>query len=182
MLNFATNWDAELERERLVAAIGPERAALVDAAHLDAPTATGHPYAGASERLLAAYRGLADAGVPVAGASNAWAVGGSHTRSGAPLLASDPHLRAGVPGLFHVAHVRGGDLDVIGAAVPGIPGVIIGHSADVAWGVTAGLADVSDCYIEEIDPADPERYRTARRLASGVRSASSASRSATPSP
>ena len=161
MLGFASNWDAELERERLVAALGPERAALLDVAYpADAATTTGHPSAGASERLLAAYEATAVAGMPTHGASNAWALSGARTRSGAPLLACDPHLRAGVPGLFHVVHVAGGGLDVIGADVPGLPGVIIGHNREVAWGVTAGLADVSDCYVEELDPDDPERYRT----------------------
>ena len=161
MFGFASNWDVELERERLVAALGPERAALLDGAYpAHAATATGHPSAGASERLLAAYEATAVAGVPTHGASNAWALCGSQTRSGAPLLACDPHLRAGVPGLFHVVHVAGGELDVIGADVPGLPGVIIGHNRAVAWGVTAGLADVSDCYVEELDRDDPERYRT----------------------
>ena len=161
MLGFATNWEAELERERLVAALGHERAALLDVAYpASAATTTGRPYGGASERLLAAYEAMAAAGAPTRGASNAWALTGERTRSGAPLLACDPHLRAGVPGLFHVAHVAGGGLDVIGACVPGLPGVTIGHNRELAWGVTAGLADVSDCYVEAIDPDDPARYRT----------------------
>ena len=161
LLGFSPNWDAELQRDRLVAALGPERAALVDVTYPpDAPTGTGEPYAGTSERLLRAYHAIEAAGVPAGGASNAWALAGARTRSGAPLLACDPHVRAGVPSLFHVAHVRGGDLDVIGASVPGVPGVVIGHNRDVAWGMTAGLADVSDCYIEEFDPAQPARYRT----------------------
>ena len=161
MLSFSPNWDAELQRDRLVAALGPERAALVDIPYPpDAPTTTGEAYAGTLERLLGAYQGIEAAGAPTGGASNAWALAGAHTRTGAPLLACDPHVRFGVPSLFHVAHIRGGDLDVIGAGVPGVPGVAIGHNRDVAWGMTAGLADVSDSYIEEFDPADPERYRT----------------------
>jgi penicillin amidase len=161
MLGFSPNWDAELQRDRLVAALGPERASLVDVVYpADASTTTGEPYEGTTERLLAAYGAIEAAGVPAGGASNAWALAGSHTRTGAPLLACDPHVRAGVPSLFHVAHIRGGDLDIIGASVPGVPGVVIGHNRDVAWGMTAGLADVSDSYIEEFDPADPDRYRT----------------------
>jgi len=161
LLGFSPNWDAELQRDRMVAALGPERAALVDIPYpTAAPTTTGEAYEGTVERLLGAYQGIEAAGVPTGGASNAWALAGAHTRSGAPLLASDPHVRFGVPSLFHVAHIRGGDIDVIGAGVPGVPGVVIGHNQDVAWGMTAGLADVSDCYIEEFDPADPERYRT----------------------
>ena len=161
MLSFATNWDAELERERLVEAIGPERAALVDVAYpADRPTTAGEPYAGAAERLLEAYAQSQAAGAPARGGSNAWAVAGRRTTSGAPLLACDPHLQAGLPGLFHVAHVAGAALDVVGAGVPGLPGIVIGHNQELAWGLTAGLADVSDCYLETIDPDDPGRYRT----------------------
>ena len=168
MFSFAPNWDAELERERLLAAVGAERAALVDVAYPeDRPTATGRPYLGAAERLLETYGRAQAAGVPGGGASNAWAVSGEHTASGAPLLACDPHLQARIPGLFHVVHLSGAQLDVIGAGVPGLPGVVIGHNAEVAWGVTAGMADVSDCYLETIDPEDPGRYRTHEGWARG---------------
>ena len=68
LLGFAPNWDAELQRERLLAALGPERAALVDVAYPpDAATTTGQPADGAAERLLRAYAGLAEAGAPSGG-------------------------------------------------------------------------------------------------------------------
>ena len=57
-------------------------------------------------------------------------------------------------------HLAGGALTVAGADVPGLPGVVMGHNGALAWGLTAGLADVADCYVEELDPADPGRYRT----------------------
>ena len=161
MLSFATNWDTELERERLLEAVGPDRAALVDVAYPeDRSTATGLPYLGAAKRLLEAFAQARAAGVPAGGASNAWAVAGERSASGSPLLACDPHLQAQLPGLFHVAHLAGERLDVIGAGVAGLPGVVIGHNREIAWGVTAGLADVSDCYLETIDADDPGRYRT----------------------
>jgi penicillin amidase len=76
------------------------------------------------------------------------------------LLAADPHLTPRLPGLFHLVHLAGGGLTVAGADVPGLPGVVMGHNGALAWGLTAGLADVADCYVEEIDPADSGRYRT----------------------
>ena len=161
MFSFAPNWDTELQRLQLIEAIGPARAALVDVPYPeDAPTATGAPVLGAARRLLEAYGRAIEAGAPAGGGSNAWALTGEHTASGAPLLACDPHLRPAIPGLFHVSHLVGGGLDVIGAAVPGLPGVIAGHNRDLAWGLTAGMVDVSDCYLTTIDPDDPGRYRT----------------------
>jgi penicillin amidase len=65
-----------------------------------------------------------------------------------------------VPALFHVSHIRGGDANAIGADIPGVPGIVIGHNDSVAWGITAGMANVADCYIEEFDPELPLRYRT----------------------
>lgn len=158
---FASNWDTELLRERLLQAAGPEGAAALDATYAPhAHTVTGLPHTAAAERLLGAYREAVHHGLPAGGASNAWAVAGTHTASGKPLLANDPHLPARLPGLLHVAHLTGETFDVIGAGIPGLPGVISGHNQALAWGVTAGLADVADCYIETVDPARPERYRT----------------------
>ncbi len=157
---FAGNWNTELIRERLAAALGPEVAAALDPVHPRTGTATGEPHGGTAERMLAAYAAAVRAGLPSGLASNGWAVTGDRTRSGAPLLAGDPHVDVALPGLFHVAHVRGGTLDVIGASVAGVPGAVIGHHETLGWTLTAGMADVADCYIETFDEADPRRYRT----------------------
>ena len=161
LFSFATNWDTELLRERLLAALGPERAAAVDPTYpAGAATATGTPNGDGAARLLDAYRAALQAGLPAGGASNAFALAGSRTESGAPLLASDPHLQARLPGLFHVTHLSGDRIDAIGADVPGVPGIAIGHNRDLAWGLTAGFADVADCYVETLHPDDPRRYLT----------------------
>ena len=168
LFTFAFNWDTELLRERLLQALGAERAWEVDPAYpAHGVTATGAPHAAAGERLLASLRAAHEAGLPVGGASNAWALSGARTASGAPLLASDPHLQSQLPGLFHVAHLVGGAFDVIGAGIAGLPGVMIGHNGRVAWGLTAGMADVSDCYVETIHPDDPTQYRTPEGWATG---------------
>ncbi len=92
------------------------------------------------------------------GASNAWAVSGSRTASGKPLLASDPHLALPMPSLWYEIHLVGGGLNVVGASLPGIPHVLIGHNDWVAWGVTASYADVQDHYVEELNPNDGGQY------------------------
>jgi len=91
-------------------------------------------------------------GTEVAPGSNAWAVSGAHTASGRPILAGDPHLEWSIPSPWYLVHLKGGDLDVTGAALPGIPAVIVGHNRRVAWSVTNLEFDVQDLYREQIDP------------------------------
>ena len=161
MFGFGGNWDTELLRERLVRALGAERAAAVEPVHPDeGATVTGRPTTPAAERLIAAYRAAVAGGLPVGAASNAWAVTARHTTTGAPLLAADPHLQPRLPAALHVTHIVGGTLNAAGADFAGIPGIAMGHNAGVAWGITAGMADVSDCFVETCDPTDPRRYRT----------------------
>jgi penicillin amidase len=94
--------------------------------------------------------------------SNSWVVDGEHSSTGQPLLANDPHLSTSVPGIWTQMglHCRtiGDDcpLDVAGFTFSGVPGVIIGHNADVAWGFTNLGPDVSDLYLERV--RDDEFY------------------------
>ena len=83
--------------------------------------------------------------------SNAWAVSGAHTAGGKPILANDPHLDWSVPSAWLLVHLKAPDLDVSGAALPGVPGVILGHNRRIAWGVTNLGYDVQDLYRERID-------------------------------
>ena len=167
LLTFASNWDTELLRESLLARLGPDRLAALDTAELaTARTVTGEPPL-AAVRVLAALRAAYEAGLPTGGASNAWAVSGDRSAGGNPLLASDPHLQARIPGLFHVAGIDGGAIRAVGAGIPGIPGLALGHNGRVAWGITAGMADTADTYIEQVDPDDPTRYRTPEGWATG---------------
>lgn len=85
----------------------------------------------------------------VEGASNAWVVAGVRSKSGKPLLASDPHLSHFVPSMLYQQHQRAADLDVIGATIPGLPYVLMGHNERVAWGITSTVADAIDLVIEK---------------------------------
>jgi penicillin amidase len=84
--------------------------------------------------------------------SNSWVVGGARTTTGKPLLANDPHFEASLPSFWYLAHVSGGELDVIGASLPGVPCVVIGRNRSIAWGVTNGQPDVQDLAWERLDP------------------------------
>ncbi len=89
--------------------------------------------------------------------SNNWVVKGTSSSSGAAMVANDPHLPLQYPPLFHLVSLTSGDgLEVVGAAFPGIPGIEIGRSAHIAWGVTVVGYDVTDLYVETIDPSNGE--------------------------
>ncbi|TWF33887.1 penicillin amidase [Chitinophaga polysaccharea] len=81
-----------------------------------------------------------------ANGSNNWAVAGSKTRSGAPILCSDPHLGLSLPSLWYEIQLQTPGMNVYGASLPGSPGVIIGFNDHIAWGVTNGEEDVKDFY------------------------------------
>ena len=91
-------------------------------------------------------------------ASNNWVVNGSKAVRGQPILANDPHLPHLAPSFFHLIHLSGAGYDTIGAALPGVPFVILGHNRHLAWAVTNCQADVADFYLHNVDPQHPERY------------------------
>ena len=92
--------------------------------------------------------------------SNNWVVAGSHTTTGKPLLANDPHLKLSAPALWYFARLEAPGLKVAGATLPALPIVVLGQNEHIAWGFTNTGPDVQDLYLERIDPADAGRYQT----------------------
>ena len=96
--------------------------------------------------------------------SNEWVVAPSMSSTGGALLANDPHLGISMPSIWfvnglHCATVgEACPFDVAGVSFPGVPGVVLGHNARIAWGATNADPDVQDLVIERLDPADPSRY------------------------
>ncbi len=111
---------------------------------------------GALDRLMTI---APPSGVEGAGSNN-WVLAGSRTNTGAPLLANDPHLKLTAPALWYFARLKAPGLDVAGATMPGLPLVVLGQNADIAWGFTNTGPDVQDLYLEQFDPADAGRVRT----------------------
>lgn len=99
--------------------------------------------------------------------SNAWVVGGEHTDTGEPILANDPHLGVSLPGVWmqvglHCREISAAcPMDVAGFSFSGVPGVVIGHNADIAWGFTNLAPDTTDLYVERVDG---DRWQHAGRL------------------
>ena len=170
--DLGANWQTELIRLRLSLKLPKERidqllppypgeptpasmdyAAFYKTLKLDAAQATSQP---ALLRLLAAAPESEVEGV----GSNAWVLAGSRTSTGQPILASDPHLKLSSPALWYFARIVAPGLDVAGATLPGLPGVVMGQNAHIAWGLTNTGPDVQDTYLERIKPDDPTQYQT----------------------
>nr|WP_202628055.1 penicillin acylase family protein [Cellulomonas sp. APG4] len=109
----------------------------------------------ATERAMAAVPHLVAEGDGTG--SNSWVVAGEHTASGAPILANDPHLGLSAPGIWSQMGLQCREVgpecpfSVSGFTFSGFPGVIIGHNAELAWGLTNLGADVTDFFLERVD-------------------------------
>lgn len=161
---LSANWDSEWFRARLVERLGAEAAAALEPGY-----PAGHPltvapgvtYTGLADSLLEDFQAAQrDLGLFSGAMSNSWAVRPERSATGGAILASDPHLRPQMPSIWYEAHLCGGGLDVIGATMPGIPAVLIGHNQHIAWGITASMVDTQDLFVERLDPNDPSRYET----------------------
>jgi penicillin amidase len=163
------NWNTELLRLRLALKLPVERIEQLlppypgDAVPATADYAALYRSLGlGAQRVAALTRGF-DAAPPsgVEGVgSNNWVLAGSRTTTGAPLLANDPHLKLSAPALWYFVRLKAPGLDVAGATMPGLPFVVLGQNTDIAWGFTNTGPDVQDLYLEQVDPADPNRVRT----------------------
>ncbi|MFO0820458.1 MAG: penicillin acylase family protein [Pirellulales bacterium] len=90
--------------------------------------------------------------------SNNWVVSGRHTRSGKPMVASDPHIALEAVSCWYEARIEGGDIRVAGAAYVGMPAIIIGRTSGVAWGITNNICSQRDLYQERVDAAHPDCF------------------------
>jgi penicillin amidase len=91
--------------------------------------------------------------------SNNWTIAPSHTATGRPILANDPHRLLGVPSLRYIVALNAPGLDIIGAGEPALPGVSLGHNDDIAFGLTIFSVDQEDLYVYELKPDDALSYR-----------------------
>jgi penicillin amidase len=98
------------------------------------------------------------AGVPRMMASNNWVVSGQRTASGKPILANDPHLEVNrLPSVWCEIVLKSNDRFAIGASIPGLPGVLIGRTQNLAWGATYAFMDAEDSWVERCK--DGKYYR-----------------------
>ena len=173
-LALAGNWDTELARLQILLSDGPDALRAVDLTYapwLPATVPVGSAAGPALDRLASDLTRLREI-VAGPGASNAWALGGSRTASGVPILANDPHLSPSIPGPWYLAHLRTPGWAIAGASFVGGPAFPSGHNGHVAWGITAGCSDSADLFWEELldggaavrgpDGPEPTDHRTER--------------------
>jgi penicillin amidase len=164
-LYLSGNWRTELARQVLSGGMSRE---AVDALWPPASGA-GHPEASLGQdstprdaaalgRLAAIIPGFPDPFTLPDEASNAWAVDGAHSETGAPLLAGDPHLGFSLPGIWYLARIDTPQGVLAGATAPGVPFIVIGHNSRIAWTFTTTGADVQDLFVET--PVGQTRYKT----------------------
>jgi penicillin G amidase len=177
-LNLATalseSWEADLMRERIAGQLPkqlfsdlfPDRSPL-DMPVADVPASTpeklnpNNPHQSSSavpEQSLAEAFSSIEANSIEGQGSNNWVIGGSHTKSGKPLLANDPHLAHSIPSVWYMNQLEAPGLNVTGVSLAGLPLVVIGHNERIAWGMTNTGADVQDLYVETFDSANPRKY------------------------
>ena len=109
-------------------------------------------------RDIPVFRGILNA--EARGSSNLWAVSGSLTADGRPLLANDPHLALPTPATFYPIGLELQGEPVFGSSVAGTPGVIHGYNRWIAWGTTNNLVDVTDTFAEQVVPDSAGRLFT----------------------
>ncbi len=159
------NWEAELLRAKLIDTLGEGKAAELAPPYPDRSPLIIPPEVGGYgnldiEGVLARYTPVKEslgAGGPGLGSNN-WVVDGTKSATGMPLLANDTHLPLGLPSIWYDVHLIGGGYHVEGYTFPGVPGAIVGHNEDIAWGVTNCNPDVQDLYVEKINPDNPDQY------------------------
>ena len=90
--------------------------------------------------------------------SNQWAVSPKRSAEGAAILLIDPHLSWWGPSRFWEFRIHAGELHGSGFTLPGVPGIGLGHNADVAWAMTTGGPDTADVYELKLKEDDPTKY------------------------
>lgn len=160
--DLSGNWRSELARLRLSARLTPAQLAQFLGPHPDDDPgplpdfrSLYPPVEDAARRLLAASPDPGEAH-----GSNNWALSGARTTTGRPLLANDPHLGLQVPALWYFAHLDSPQARVAGATLPGLPFVVLGHNANVAWSMTAALGDTQDIFVERLSKGLADHYDT----------------------
>ncbi len=159
------NLNSDIFYHRLAKKLGPDRAALLipDWKAVDDYVFPGFLLADSlldkARTFISSIDKLRTLGIVSFSGSNNWAVSGTRTTTGKPILSNDMHLSFGSPGIWYEIHeVIPGKLNVTGVAVPGQPFVVAGHNEKIAWGMTNLMVDDIDLFAETVNPDNPDQY------------------------
>jgi penicillin amidase len=159
-LQLSHNYKIEMLRAEVAAKLGADKMQWIFPDHsIDSPI-TIAPESHSDHAALDPYEELARWSPFAHGASNEWAIAGSRTTTGKPILANDPHLDLGAPILWYLARIVTPKGSVKGVTIPGTPVLLLGQNDRIAWGFTTALTDTEDLFVETLDPADANKYLT----------------------
>lgn len=119
-------------------------------------------YVAASKAVTAL---LVNSPVPPFIGSNSWVVGPQKTKTGKVIFANDPHIEYSQPGTWFEAHISCPDYEMYGYYLAGTPFPLLGHNRDYAYGLTMFENDDADFFKTEINPANPNQYKTSKGFA-----------------
>lgn len=168
--SHATNYKAELLMQAMIDRLGFEKAKALfplnvnpdrkaQLAALDAPVQVVEGLNVQDLILQGGAPAIEPVAAPIELGSNNWAVSAARSASGATIVSNDPHLDARtLPGVWHPVGLFAPGIQAVGAALPGVPGLTVGRTPHVAFGVTNGYGDSQDLFIETVDPASPANY------------------------
>jgi penicillin amidase len=176
VLDLADSWNDVMARDAVERELGPRATAaffsLTDPAY-DVPTAGGRPVTlpplpaldGARAPVTVSWDGQSTHDVL---GSNEWVAGLGRTSTGRALLANDPHLVRRLPGIWHLVDIAAPGEHVAGAAIAGVPGVILGHNEHLAWGATNADVVSPRVYRETFATDDGRRYKAGSKWVDAV--------------
>ncbi len=159
LLNFglAVNLQEEIASLALAQQVGTDKLAWLLPTYPDEPLPfaeaeklKGLRLGGEVPGLAALDRAAARVGSLGIAASNNWAVAGSHTRSGKPLLANDTHLPLSMPSYWNFVQIRSPKFQAAGVTIAGVPMVIAGFNGKLGWGMTMVMGDTQDIFLEQV--------------------------------
>ena len=169
------HWPEKLEREAVTARIGPTLAQDLypTGSWRDHPPVTGQPDITAPQQnipdvpldetqskledllhLRELTSGSRSACLGCIPGSNEWAVSGTRTASGKPMLSNDMHLGHQIPNTWYESDLKAADFHVAGVTIPGMPFITAGHNEHIAWGYTSLYGDTQDVYVEQTNGQD----------------------------
>lgn len=99
--------------------------------------------------------------VPYKMGSYAIVVGKGRSSTGSPILLNGPQMGFRTPSIVHEMSLDAPGLSLVGADVPGVPGIIVGHTKTFAWGLTSGVADTDDIFFSKTSGSDGYTYGNA---------------------
>jgi penicillin amidase len=143
-------WYDEIIRAKLIETVGVDAAAELDNTYtphhpITLPNGIEFNMLDIEEKFAA----MKSPYIPNISGSNAWTVHGSKTDTGKPYLCNDPHLVLQNPNIWYMMHIHTPEWHASGVSVPSQPMILIGHNANIGWGITLSFSDIEDVFIEK---------------------------------